>query len=75
MVQGQIAIQADAERIIQDGRSRDSGLRGGLRPCGGLRGEALKEQQSEQEGRERMFWHNVLFVLSVNYINNVHLMR
>jgi hypothetical protein len=37
-----------------------------------LRGKAVEEYQSEQECQQRMFWHNVLFVLKVNYINNVH---
>ncbi len=63
LVQGQVAIEADAEIIVQDRR----------RWNGRLRGKALEEQQSGQECQEEMFWHNVLFVLIVNYINNVHL--
>ena len=69
LMQGQVAIQADAEIIIQDGARRNGRLRHSRRLCG----EAVKEYQSEQECQQRVFWHNVLFVLIVNYINNVHL--
>ena len=79
LVQGQVAIQADAEIIVQDGRGwyGRRGLRGNgeLLQSRGLRGKALKEEQSEQQDQQRLFWHNVLFVLTVNYINNVHLNR
>ena len=47
LVQGQVAIQADAEIIVQDGGRRNGRLRG----CQHLRGEALEEEQSEQEGQ------------------------
>ena len=69
LVQGQVAIQADAEIIVEDGRRGNGCLCYSRRLCG----EAVKEYQSEQECQQRIFWHNVLFVLIVNYINNVHL--
>ena len=45
LMQGQVAIQADAEIIIQDGARRNGRLRHSRRLCG----EAVKEYQSEQE--------------------------
>jgi hypothetical protein len=57
-MKGQVAVQADAEIIVQDGGGgRSSGLRGSgrLSRSDGLRGEVLKEEQSGQQGQQRMF--------------------
>ena len=55
LMQGQVAIQADAEIIVQDGRGWDgrSGLSrsGRLLQSGGLCGKALKEEQTDQQGQ------------------------